>query len=302
MSNAVVIAGPTASGKSAVAINLARQINGEIVNADAMQVYAELHRLTARPSPEDEAEIPHHLYGVSPATDIWSAGIFAERAAAVMQSIWDRGAVPIVVGGTGLWLKALIEGLSPIPDVPPAVVEQGERLWQGDPDELRRQLLLVDPQMERLKPADRQRHIRAWSVMTATGRSLSAWQAVPPIKVIDANFTAHVLVPPRADLYARCNLRFDQMMTEGVVEEVRALLDLSLPSTLPLMKAVGVPEIAAALRGDMSWDDATALAKQSTRRLAKRQMTWFRNQTEDWAKYTDAETLLQSAAAAFVTS
>lgn len=290
MTNVFVIAGPTASGKSAVAIELARRVGGEIVNADAMQVYSDLHLLTARPMSEEMEQVPHHLYGISAGADAWSAGRFARTAASVIDEILERGARPIVVGGTGLWLKALIEGLSPIPEVSEAIVAAAEaRLTECGMERFREEVLDADPAMASLKPADRQRHLRAWAVFRATGRPLSEWQAAPAKKVSSHTHRAYVLAPNRERLYRRCDDRFLKIMAAGATDEVRRLVERDLPPTLPIMKAVGVPELAKCIAGQISESEAIAAAQQATRRLAKRQMTWFRGQMQGghWAQEPD---------------
>lgn len=286
MTDVFVIAGPTASGKSAAAVELARHVGGEIVNADAMQVYADLDLLTARPTSEEMEQAPHHLYGISDGADAWSAGRFARTAAPVIDEIMARGAKPIVVGGTGLWLKALVEGLSPIPEVSEAIVQAAEaRLAACGMEQFRHEVLDADPAMASLKPADRQRHLRAWAVFHATGRPLSQWQSVPAKKLSPHAHRVCVLAPERDRLYQRCDDRFLQIMAAGATDEVRRLVERDLPKALPVMKAIGVPELSALIAGQISEAEAIATAQQATRRLAKRQMTWFRGQmkADHWA-------------------
>ncbi|MEM9422263.1 MAG: tRNA (adenosine(37)-N6)-dimethylallyltransferase MiaA [Pseudomonadota bacterium] len=290
MPNAIVIAGPTASGKSSLAIELAEVLGGEIINADAMQVYGEVRILTARPSEADEMAVPHHLYGVASGADAWSAGRFARAAATAAEEVAGRGRLPLIVGGTGLWLKALTQGLSPMPNVPLEVVNEArERLSSLGLEVLREEVLAADPAMSSLKPNDIQRHLRAWSVHRATGKPLSEWQALPLQLVTALSFEGYVLAPLREALYRQCNVRFNQMIEEGALDEVRTLLGLSLSAHLPLMKAVGVPELAAFLAGKHSLEEAKAAAQQSTRRLAKRQMTWFRGQAPHWPRYETSQ-------------
>lgn len=293
MSDALVIAGPTASGKSAVALRLAQILGGEIINADAMQVYQELRVLTARPSKAEEAMVPHHLYGVATGDDAYSAGRYARAAAAVVAAVRDRGRLPIIVGGTGLWLQALTRGLSPIPSIPDKIMRAAdERIEDGGLPAFRAEVLAVDSAMEWLAPNDRQRHIRAWAVYQATGQPLSAWQAVPPQPVTDAAFAGYVLCPDREVLYQQCDARLRQMLDQGALDEVRLLMDKGLDATAPVMKAVGVPELTGSLEGTMGTEAAIAAAQQATRRLAKRQMTWFRGQAGDWPRYDDADALV----------
>lgn len=277
----IVIGGPTASGKSALALELALALDGVVINADSMQVYAELEILTARPGAADLARAPHRLYGVLPAGTRCSAAAWCDMALAEIGLAQKAGRRPIVVGGTGLYLRALMEGLSPIPPVPEeirrATVELHETLGG---EVFHAELMRWDPKTaQRLNPGDSQRLIRAWEVMVATNRSLADWQseagAGPPPGMV---FDMVVLEPPRADLYAACDGRFRAMIAAGALEEARALLALGLAPDLPAMKAVGVPELAAHLSGEIDLEAAIAKAQQATRNLAKRQTTWFRNQ------------------------
>ncbi|WP_031553229.1 tRNA (adenosine(37)-N6)-dimethylallyltransferase MiaA [Parvularcula oceani] len=300
MTPVLILAGPTASGKSAAALALARAIGGEIVNADAMQVYEGLRILTARPSECEERVLPHHLYGHVPPEERYSAGRFAREAAGAISGIRSRGHVPVVVGGTGLYLRALTQGLSPVPDIPAERVRDAERAWEADPEGVRAALIARDPAAGALVPADRQRHVRALSVLEATGRPLSSWQKEPPSRLTEGPFRAAVLSPPRDALYDRIERRFDAMIEAGALGELRALLARDLPPGLPLLKALGVPELAAHLRGELALEEAVSAAKRATRRFAKRQLTWFRGQT-DWPLFEDgaaaADHLAQSVSA-----
>jgi len=291
----VIIAGPTASGKSGTASILARLIGGEVINADSMQVYRDLRILSARPTAEEQHQQRHHLYGHVDGSERYSAGRFVREAVPIIESLREHGTVPILCGGTGLYLTALTEGLSPIPEIPPEYVARGEALWADDAAALRSSVLDKDPALERLKPADRQRHVRAWSVREATGVSLTEWQQRPRQKVLDGPFISAVLLPEREELYDRCDERLVQMMSEGALSEVRALAARRLPIGLPVMKALGVPELMAFLRGDLEEVEAVDMAAQETRRFAKRQMTWFRNQT-DWPAFANAQDLVQGLA------
>jgi tRNA dimethylallyltransferase len=286
-----LIAGPTASGKSALALRLARAIGGDIVNADSMQLYADLRILTARPSRDETLLAPHHLFGVADAADGWSVGRWLDAARAELADIalWRRPA--IVVGGAGLYFRALTHGLAAIPAVPRAV---GERLLEdaGAAGELalRPRLARLDPEAEaRIARGDLQRLVRALAVAEHTGRPLSAWQAdTEPSLATDA-WRAVVLAPPREALYAACDARLATMFETGAIEEVRALAARGLDAALPAMKAVGVREILGLLGGDLTRDQALAAAQQETRRYAKRQLTWFRNQTPDWPRIEAAD-------------
>ena len=282
----VLIAGPTASGKSALALKLAREIGGELVNADSMQLYAGLRVLTAGPSPEELAQAPHHLFGAVDAADGWSVGRWRDAAATILADIAARGRAAIVVGGTGLYFKALTHGLADIPPVPETQREISSLLYaaQGEP-EFRDALARLDPAAaERIEVGDRQRLIRAHAVAVATGRSLTDWQADTRPTLAEGTWRGMVLEPPRAELYARCDARLGLMVEHGALDEVRDMEARGLAPSLPALKALGYRELAAHLRGET--DPATALdaARQETRRYAKRQMTWFRNQTPDWGR------------------
>ena len=285
-----LIAGPTASGKTALALRLAAELGGEIVGADALQIYRDLRILSARPTPEEEAQVPHHLFGVADAAEAWSVGRWLAAARPVLTDIAARGRPAIVVGGTGLYFRALTQGLAQLPSVPAAVRERaGDLFDRAGETGFRSELRARDPAAEaRISPGDRQRLVRAFEVHEATGRALSDWQqdAAPAFA---GDFRAVVLEPPREALYARCDARFSAMTRAGALEEVRALLARGLGPALPAMKAVGVRELGAHLEGRIGLDEAVALAQQQTRRYAKRQLTWFRNQTSDWPRVTSAD-------------
>lgn len=282
------IAGPTASGKSALALTLASVTGGEIVNADAVQVYEDLAILSARPAPDDLARAPHHLYGFVDAAVRYSAGRWSRAAAEAIAGVHARGRLAIVVGGTGLYFRALEGGLAPAPDVPADISAAARaRLDRIGLAAFRDEVLARDPAMARLAPGDTQRHLRAWEIHEATGRPLSQWQsAAPTAGAIVAGRL--VLDPPREDLYRRIEARFAAMAANGGIEEARRLKGRGLDPALPAMKAVGAAELMRYLGGSLTLDDALALGAQNTRRLAKRQMTWFRNQTASWPRATDA--------------
>ncbi|MCX5515993.1 tRNA (adenosine(37)-N6)-dimethylallyltransferase MiaA [Kaistia algarum] len=285
---AVLIAGPTASGKSAFALRLAERENGVIVNADSMQVYAELAILSARPTPEEEARVPHRLYGQVPASTRFSVAAWREEVARILAEIWNEGRLPILVGGTGLYFKALTEGLSAVPPIPEALRLELDRAAneEGVPA-LHARLAGLDPDAAlRLAPNDRTRVLRALEVVLATGRTLAAFQAEPALPPLIAPEDAAriVLEPDRAVLYDRINKRLDAMVEAGALEEARALLALGLDPNLPAMKAIGVTEFGGYLAGKVSLDAAIVEAKMQTRRYAKRQGTWFRNQMGDWGR------------------
>ena len=281
-----LIAGPTASGKSALALRLAQKIGAEIVNGDALQLYADLRLLTARPSAEEEALAPHHLFGTVDAADGWSVGRWQRAATSVLGEIATRGRSAVVVGGTGLYFRALTHGLADVPQTPAEV----RRASAADFDALgeaafRDRLAQVDPAAEaRISPADRQRLSRAWEVYAATGTSLSDWQARTDPALEPGSWSALALEPPRQALYDRCDARLTTMIDQGALDEVAALAARKLDPDLPAMKAVGYRELAAYLRGEASLAEALEAAQRETRRYAKRQSTWLRGQMADWPR------------------
>ncbi|WP_183430787.1 tRNA (adenosine(37)-N6)-dimethylallyltransferase MiaA [Mesorhizobium sp. RMAD-H1] len=281
--NAILIAGPTASGKSALALRLAKERDGYIVNADSMQVYDVLDLLTARPQAADLAAVPHYLYGHVPPSQSYSTGRWLDDVEAVLNRPELKGRVPVFVGGTGLYFRALLGGLSEMPDVPDAVRERWRaRLDAEGAAALHRVLRDMDPAAANiLRPSDGQRIVRALEVMESSGRSIYDWQKERGRALVDAASARRaVILPDRQWLSARISQRFDQMMREGAIEEVRALLALKLSDRLPAMKAIGVREIGAALAGEITFEEASERAKLATRQYAKRQMTWFRNQLD----------------------
>ncbi len=281
-----LIAGPTASGKSALALRLAETLGGEVVNADSMQLYADLRLLTARPAATDEARAPHHLYGVADAAETWSVGRWLSAAREALAQIAARSRVAVVVGGTGLYFRALTQGLAEIPPTPePVRVEARADYERMGEAAFRERLAGLDPQAAaRIAPGDRQRLLRAYEVVAATGTPLHAWQASTAPTLTERSYRAVAIEPPREELYARCDLRLETMLRQGALDEVRALGARSLDPQLPAMKALGVRELAAHLEGQLTLAKALVQAQQETRRYAKRQGTWFRNQTPDWPK------------------
>ena len=284
-SEAVLIAGPTASGKSALALAVARKIGGVIINADSMQVYRDLRIITARPTPEDERQAPHRLYGHVDAAVNYSTGQWLRDVGAVLAELKVEGRVPIFVGGTGLYFKALTAGLASVPPIPPDLrAEVRGRLQSEGVAPLYADLLKHDPATaQRLMPNDRSRISRALEVVLATGRPLSDWhrEGMPPL--IEAGKAAKVFLSvERKELVARIEARFAAMLKAGALEEVRALSQRQLDPSLPAMKAHGVPWLIRHLNGGFSLEDAAAGAVTDTRRYAKRQLTWFRNQMKDW--------------------
>ncbi len=277
---AVIVAGPTASGKSALALDLAEVLDGTVINADALQLYRDLRVLSARPDAADAARAPHRLYGVLEARQAASAGLWRGLALEQMAEARAQGRLPILCGGSGLYIKALVEGLAPVPTVPIAVREAAaEELTRLGNAAFHAALTERDPEMgARLRASDPQRMLRAWSVLEATGRSLAAWQALPSGDPAPYRFMIVVLMPPREVLRMRCDERFEMMLAQGALEEVDALLARNLPANLPVMKAIGVRELGAYLGGALSLSDATTQAQAATRRYAKRQATWLRTQ------------------------
>lgn len=276
----IVVAGPTASGKSALALDVAREFGGEVINADSMQVYRELRILTARPSPADEARAPHRLYGVLPAAEACSVGRWREMATAAAEEAWAAGRLPVLAGGTGLYIKSLIEGISPIPDIPEDIRAEARALLRrlGNAAFYAR-LAERDPATAaRLAPGNTQRLARAWEVLAATGRPLVEWQAEPPVGALDAHVQTLSIEPPREQLFAACDGRFRRMLEQGALAEVAALDALGLDPAQPAMRALGVPELRAHLHGRLELSEAVAAAQKATRHFAKRQLTWFRHQ------------------------
>jgi tRNA dimethylallyltransferase len=275
---ALIVAGPTASGKSALALALAKRHGGTIINADAMQCYRELRVLTARPTPEDEARAPHRLYGVRPAAEPGSAAWWRERALVEMASACAAGRLPILTGGTGLYFASLIEGLAEIPDPGTAARAEARALLKEiGPAALHARLAMEDPATAaRLRPTDSQRIARAWEVWRGTGTGLAAWQA-RPLQPAPWRFAAILLDPPREALRAAIAARLDAMLHAGALDEVRALLALRLDPALPAMRAHGVPELSAHLRGEITLGEAQRRIELVTGQYTKRQATWFRH-------------------------
>ncbi|WP_416796982.1 tRNA (adenosine(37)-N6)-dimethylallyltransferase MiaA [Ciceribacter azotifigens] len=286
--DAILITGPTASGKSALALALAKRHGGVVVNADSMQVYDTLRLLTARPSEEEMEGVPHHLYGHVSAGAAYSTGDWLREVSELLRRLKAEGTLPVIVGGTGLYFKALTGGLSDMPPVPAEIREDlRRRLAEEGTAALHASLERDDPATAaRLNPQDGQRILRALEVVTATGRSISEFQGkAGPVIVDPARAQKLIVLPERDVLYARIDRRFATMLESGAVEEVEALLALDLPPEMPVMKAIGVSQIVAMLKGEMSREEVTEKASAATRQYAKRQMTWFRNQMdESWER------------------
>jgi len=280
-----IIAGPTASGKSAAAMKLAREANGVIINCDSLQIYDALPILSAQPSDEDKAEIPHRLYAELHPNAVCSAGNWREMAEPIIHEIINNEQTPIICGGTGLYIKALTDGLSPIPDIPQNVRDQVVQHYEEvGAQSFYNELSTRDPEMAaRFHVNHKARIIRAMEVLEATGKSLAEWQKIPrtpPPKEWD--FEIHKILPPREELYERCNTRFEIMLENGALEEVEEfnirLQSGDINQGVPITKALGYKELRAYQNGEISKEDAITSAQTTTRHYAKRQMTWLRNQ------------------------
>ena len=277
----LIVGGPTASGKSALALDLALRLRGIVINADSMQVYKELRILSARPTPADEERVPHRLYGTLPARERCSAGRWCDLALAEIAGARAKQLLPILVGGTGLYFRSLLRGLAPIPPVPQGIRDTAVELHtEVGAAEFHRLLAVRDPDSAaRIHPANTQRVLRAYEVFEATGKSLGDWQNEAAGEAGYAGkVVALVLEPPREVLYAACDARSELMAAAGGIEEVAALLTLEIDPALPIMKALGVREFAALLAGDAKRDEAIKNLRRATRNYAKRQATWFRHQ------------------------
>lgn len=272
-----LIAGPTASGKSALAIALAKATGGIVINADASQVYADLAILSARPSPEEMGDVPHRLFGHVDGAEACTAPRWAAEAKAQIAAAHDAGKLPVLVGGTGLYIRTLLDGIAPVPEIDPDIRATVRALPVADAHDA---LTREDPEAAtRLAPADTTRVARALEVVRSTGRPLKIWQQHKAGGIADSiTLTPMILRPPRDWLIDRCDRRFAQMIAAGAIAEVKALLARHLHPDLPVMRAIGVPEIAAYLRGDSDLDSCIAKATLATRQYAKRQYTWFTNQ------------------------
>jgi tRNA dimethylallyltransferase len=284
-SKAVLIAGPTASGKSALALEFAQRTGGIVINTDSMQVYRDLHILTARPTRQEEALVPHRLYGHVDAAVNFSAGSWVADAAVALAEARAQGRPPIFVGGSGLYFKALTRGLSAVPPIPPQIREAVRaRLDRDGVEALHAELGQRDPaSAERLKPRDRTRIARALEVVEATSRSLTDWHrdGLPPL-LPPGSFSALFLAPDRDRLYAGIDARFEAMLKGGALEEVAALAARHLDPLLPAMKAHGVPALIRHLNGEIMLAEAAEIGRADTRHYAKRQFTWFRHQLPEF--------------------
>jgi tRNA dimethylallyltransferase len=275
----LVIAGPTASGKSALALELADAVRGTVINADSLQTYRDLRILTARPDQTAERRAPHRLYGFLDAAERGSAARWRRLALNEIAAATNEGRLPILVGGTGLYIRALVEGLAPIPEIPEPIRREAVELYRAlGGARFRERLAQLDPAAaQRLHPGDTQRLVRAFEVVRATGVPIGTWQH-RPYPISPYRFATILLAPRRDRLYAACNARFARMIEAGVLEEANTLAARCLDPGLPAMKAVGLPELLSYLRGDLPLDEAITAAQRATRRYVKRQTTWFRRQ------------------------
>lgn len=276
----ICIAGPTASGKSAYAVKIAKAVDGEIINADALQVYADLRELSARPTDAEMAGVPHHLFGYVSGETLYSTGDWLRDVVPVILAVMGRNKTPVLVGGTGMYFRALLEGLANVPPVPRDIAAAVDLIPIAD---MRRQAEALDPlAAQRVLGDDPQRLARIIGVHRATGRALSALQTHTR-PVIPVRFTRRlVLMPDRAMLYARINQRFDRMIETGGLDEARAIHAQAYPARAPMLKAIGLSHLLSYLDGECDLEHAVETAKRDSRRLAKRQMTWFRNRCANW--------------------
>ena len=289
---AILIAGPTASGKSAAAMAVAERVGGVVINADSMQVYRDLRVLTARPDEEDEGRVPHRLYGHVDAGDPYSAGRWLGEAGDAIADAGKAGRMPVITGGTGLYFKARLEGLSPVPDIPDDVRTRWRGVAAGmDAHGLHDMLKDRDPEMAaRLQPSDPQRVVRSLEVMDATGQSLARWQEQPGVPLLAETDVLKIRIsPPRDVLYDRINRRFDAMLEDGALDEVRALGERGLDPGLPAMRAIGVRPLLSHLDGEFTLEVAMDRAKTETRRYAKRQDTWGKSNMIAWKHVKEQE-------------
>ncbi len=279
----ICIAGPTASGKSSWAIDIAKSVDGEIINADSMQIYDTLHVITARPSLEEMADVPHHLFGQIPISHQFSTGQWVEEAVDQIMDCLSRGKTPILVGGTGLYFKALTDGLAIVPDPGLAAIKRSKEFLKEGIEILRAEAQRLDPVASaRVLGDDSQRLLRIVSVGLGTDKPLSAWQANTKPIIPQGYWLGAVLMPDREVLYKKINDRFEWMMEHGGLEEVQVVREMSLNPALTAMKAIGVPPFLDFLDGKISYEEAISRAQRDTRRYAKRQFTWFRGQAEHW--------------------
>ncbi|MCP2678515.1 tRNA (adenosine(37)-N6)-dimethylallyltransferase MiaA [Maricaulaceae bacterium NA33B04] len=282
----LILAGPTASGKTALSLHAARVLDGETINADSMQLYRGLPVISAQPSDDEKRAAPHHMFSVLEPSQRCSVGQWSRMALDRIEAVESRGCVPILVGGTGLYFKALLEGLAPIPEIPEPVLAEVDALFQTRGLEgLKAEAEAVDPvATTRIADGDRQRLMRVVAVARATGKPLSQLQADTQPLIDPAQVHGVVIQPDREALYHRIETRFDRMVEAGALEEAAAMAERNLAPDLPAMKAVGLPPLLAHLRGELTLEAAIEIAKRDSRRYAKRQFTWFSNQHGDWPR------------------
>lgn len=285
MKPVLCIAGPTASGKSDAALVVAKSVNGEIINADALQVYSDIRILSARPDKKDTQSVPHHLYGYVSGRTHYSGGQWVRDVMPVILEVLARGKVPILVGGTGLYFRSLFEGLASVPDIDPDLVRDiDDRISVNGIQSVLAEAEKLDPiGTARLQGEDPQRLTRLLSVIKQTGQPLHLWQSRTRPEIPKRHALRYVLLPPRDRLYERINLRFEDMVAKGGLKEAREVFARYGPDgSAPMLKAIGLSHLLRHLKGELSYDQMVELAKRDTRRFAKRQMTWFRNQCSDW--------------------
>ena len=297
----LVLAGPTASGKSALALEVAHAIaeksESVIINADAMQQYQEIPVITAQPSSEEQQQVPHVLYGVLLAKVHGTTAMWAKAAAKEVERCFEEGKTPFLVGGSGLYLQTLMHGIAPIPEVPDDVRQEVQAMMDTLGNEaFHQELAQVDAVIAaELYAGDTQRCLRAYEVWKGTGKPLSEWQKQPSTPVLnDVRYHAFFLDKPREEVYANINTRFPKMMEAGALQEVEALLEQNLPTSLPAMRSHGVPELTAYLKGEKTLEEAVEKACQVTRNYAKRQMTWFRGRMQDFTPVQSLDALLSN--------
>lgn len=285
MVDAIILTGPTASGKSQAAVELAQHLKGEIINADSMQLYRHLPILTACPGERDKTLVPHHLYEVLGDNDLGSAGWWYHEACDLIRQVRNQGRIPILVGGTGLYLYTLVHGLSEIPIIPEAIRQQARDF--SEKENFHSIVAQYDPiAAQKLHPSDKQRLARALEVRLATGRSIYEWQA-KALKKTNFSLGKFALMPERSQIYDNIDQRFDAIMASGALEEVKQLIQQPMRPDSPILRAVGAQELMAFLRGELSQEEAVERAKQSTRNYAKRQCTWIRNQASDYTCFLE---------------
>ncbi|MGJ8563447.1 MAG: tRNA (adenosine(37)-N6)-dimethylallyltransferase MiaA [Alphaproteobacteria bacterium] len=283
MKNVICIAGPTASGKSAWAVEVAKKCEGEIINADSMQVYADLQIISARPTEDEMDGVPHHMFGHIDGSARYSTGQWCREVMGVIKECVSRDKTPILIGGTGLYFRALTVGLAPVPEPSAEGTSAAQFILDAGIEGLRAEAERVDPvAAARVLGNDPQRLLRIVSVALGTGKSLSAWQADTKPMIAAGTWKGAIILPDRAALYEKINTRFDNMMESGGIDEIKKVAARGLSPDLPMMKAIGLPPLLSYLRGELSLEDALFEAKRDTRRFAKRQFTWFRGQSEGW--------------------